>query len=392
MTSNKNIILLIDEYDVPIQSAWTNGYYDEIIDFMRVFLSAALKDNPNLFKGVLTGIYRVAKESIFSGLNNLKAFTIMDNKYTNYFGFTETEIETILKSMDLQSNEEIKKGIRKWYNGYRMGNNIIYNPWSVINYLYDHILKPYWINTSSNDLIISLVEKNMLERDSFREEIELLLSGNAIQKPIDEASALRDIENNPDAIWTLFLFSGYITTLEKVESDFGVDDVYACSIPNKEVTRFFRKTVLQWLKKADRITIDRIAQNLINGKGEKFCESLKAYVRETLSYFDLKQEVENSYHMLLLGIFAQLQDSYIIRSNRESGLGRPDILLKAKDKKHYSAVIELKAESSQKALDEAMRQIEEKDYVRELESEGYTRILKVALGVDGKSVEGKVLA
>src|SRR6056297_172492 len=391
MASNKNIILLIDEYDVPIQSGWSNGFYDEIIDFMRVFLSAALKDNPNLFKGVLTGIYRVAKESIFSGLNNLKAFTIMDNKYTNYFGFTETEIESILKSMNLQSVGEIKIGLREWYNGYRMGNHIIYNPWSVINYLYDHILKSYWINTSSNDLIISLVEKNMLERDSFREEIELLLSGNAIQKPIDEASALRDIENNPDAIWTLFLFSGYITTLEKVESDFGVDEVYACSIPNKEVTRFFRKTVLQWLKKADRITIDRMAQNLINGNGEKFCESLKAYVRETLSYFDLKQEVENSYHMLLLGIFAQLQDSYIIRSNRESGLGRPDILLKAKDKKHYSAVIELKAESSQKALDEAMRQIEEKDYVRELESEGYTRILKVALGVDGKSVEGKVL-
>ncbi|MFW6262513.1 MAG: AAA family ATPase [Thermotogota bacterium] len=391
MASNKNIILLIDEYDVPIQSGWSNGFYDEIIDFMRVFLSAALKDNPNLFKGVLTGIYRVAKESIFSGLNNLKAFTIMDNKYTNYFGFTETEIESILKSMNLQSVEEIKIGLREWYNGYRMGNHIIYNPWSVINYLYDHILKPYWINTSSNDLIISLVEKNMLERDSFREEIELLLSGNSIEKPIDEASALRDIENNPDAIWTLFLFSGYITTLEKVESDFGVDEVYACSIPNKEVTRFFRKTVLQWLKKADRITIDRMAQNLINGNGEKCCESLKAYVRETLSYFDLKQEVENSYHMLLLGIFAQLQDSYIIRSNRESGLGRPDILLKAKDKKHYSAVIELKADSSQKALEEAMRQIEEKDYVRKLESEGYTRILKVALGVDGKSVEGKVL-
>lgn len=391
MATNKNIILLIDEYDVPIQSGWSNGFYDEIIDFMRVFLSAALKDNPNLFKGVLTGIYRVAKESIFSGLNNLKVFTIMDNKYTNYFGFTETEIVTILKSMNLQSNEEIKKGIREWYNGYRMGKNIIYNPWSVINYLYDHTLKPYWINTSSNDLIISLIEKNMLERDSFREEIELLLSGNSIEKPIDEASALRDIENNPDAIWTLFLFSGYITTLEKVESDFGVDEVYSCSIPNKEVTRFFRKTVLQWLKKADRITIDRMAQNLINGNGEKFCESLKEYVRETLSYFDLKQEVENSYHMLLLGIFAQLQDSYNIRSNRESGLGRPDILLKAKDKKHYSAVIELKAESSQKALDEAMRLIEEKDYVRELESEGYTRILKVALGVDGKSVEGKVL-
>jgi len=387
----KKVILLIDEYDVPIQSGWTNGYYDEIIDFMRVFLSAALKDNSNLFKGVLTGIYRVAKESIFSGLNNLSTFTILNKDYTQYFGFTQQEVEKMLTTLGYDHNEELKKGLREWYNGYHFGKDIIYNPWSVLNFLRFHELKPYWINTSSNDLIISLIEKNMMERDYFREEIELLLSGNTIKKVVDEASALRDIENNPDAIWTLFLFSGYITTLEKIESDFGVDDVYACSIPNKEVTRFFRKTVLQWLKKADRIAIDRIAQNLINGNGEKFCESLKAYVRETLSYFDLKQEVENSYHMLLLGIFAQLQDSYIIRSNRESGLGRPDILLKAKDKKHYSAVIELKADSSQKALDDAMYQIEEKDYVRELESEGYTRILKVALGVDGKSVEGKVL-
>ena len=391
MASNKNIILLIDEYDVPIQSGWSNGFYDEIIDFMRVFLSAALKDNPKLFKGVLTGIYRVAKESIFSGLNNLSTFTILNKDYTKYFGFTQLEVEKILTTLGYDQKDELKKGLREWYNGYHFGKDVIYNPWSVLNYLRFQELKPYWINTSSNDLIINLIEKNMVERKYFREEIESLLSGNTIEKIVDEASALRDIENNPDAIWTLFLFSGYITTLEKVESDFGVDEVYACSIPNKEVTRFFRKTVLQWLKKADRITIDRMAQNLINGNGEKFCESLKAYVRETLSYFDLKQEAENSYHMLLLGIFAQLQDSYIIRSNRESGLGRPDILLKAKDKKHYSAVIELKAESSQKALEEAMRQIEEKDYVRELISEGYTRILKVALGVDGKSVEGKVL-
>ena len=386
----KKVILLIDEYDVPIQSGWTNGYYDEIIDFMRVFLSAALKDNPNLFKGILTGIYRVAKESIFSGLNNLSVFTILNRDYTQYFGFTQEEVEKMLTILGYDQNEELKKGLREWYNGYHFGKDIIYNPWSVLNFLRFHELKPYWINTSSNDLIISLIEKNMIEQDYFREEIELLLSGNTIDKVVDEASALRDIENNPDAIWTLFLFSGYITTLEKLESDFGVDEVYACSIPNKEVTRFFRKTVLQWLKKADRITIDRMAQNLINGNGEKFCESLQAYVRETLSYFDLKQEVENSYHMLLLGIFAQLQDSYIIRSNRESGLGRPDILLKAKDKKHYSAVIELKADSSQKTLDEAMSQIVEKDYVRELESEGYTRILKVALGVDGKSVAGLV--
>jgi len=386
----KKVILLIDEYDVPIQSGWTNGYYDEIIDFMRVFLSAALKDNPNLFKGILTGIYRVAKESIFSGLNNLSVFTILNRDYTQYFGFTQEEVEKMLTILGYDQNEELKKGLREWYNGYHFGKDIIYNPWSVLNFLRFHELKPYWINTSSNDLIISLIEKNMIEQDYFREEIELLLSGNTIDKVVDEASALRDIENNPDAIWTLFLFSGYITTLEKLESDFGVDEVYACSIPNKEVTRFFRKTVLQWLKKADRITIDRMAQNLINGNGEKFCESLQAYVRETLSYFDLKQEVENSYHMLLLGIFAQLQDSYNIRSNRESGLGRPDILLKAKDKKHYSAVIELKADSSQKTLDEAMSQIVEKDYVRELESEGYTRILKVALGVDGKSVAGLV--
>ena len=181
-----------------------------------------------------------------------------------------------------------------------------------------------------------------------------------------------------------------IDYLEKAEEQYGVDEKYNCRIPNREVTRFFRKTVLQWLKKANRVTIDTMAEKLLTGDGEAFCKSLEEYVTGTLSYFDIEKKPENTYHMLLLGIFAQLQDMYLIKSNRETGLGRADILLKANDKSRYSAVIEIKAGTDKKTVEKAMNQIEEKDYIRELKHEGYSKILKVAIGVDGKTVETMV--
>jgi hypothetical protein len=383
----KPVMLIIDEYDVPIQSGWTYGYYDDVIDFMRGLLSAALKDNSFLFKGILTGIYRVAKESIFSGLNNLKVYTVLDERYSKYFGFTQEEVDKLVDSLGYENNDRLKNDLKNWYNGYKFGGRTIYNPWSVVNFLYDKELQPYWINTSSNNLIIEQIEKNMLLDESFRVSIEDLIGGKTIEKRIDDASALRELNYDPDSIWTLFLFSGYLKVENKHLHRQTEEFLYDCSVPNTEVLRFYKKTVINWLQKPARNILYDLADPLITGNGEIFCEKLKKYVMNTLSYFDLKGEPENTYHMILLGMFAHLTGGYWILSNRESGKGRYDICLKAKDKNNYSAVIEIKAKGSQKTVEEAMMQIEEKEYVRDLESEGYTKILKISLAVDGKDIE-----
>jgi len=386
---NKRVILLIDEYDVPIQSGWAYGYYDEVIDFMRGLLSGALKDNSYLFKGILTGIYRVAKESIFSGLNNLKVYTVMDERYATYFGFTENDIAYLLKTLNMENNEQVKQGLKEWYNGYKFADHVIYNPWSVINYLYDQKLQPYWINTSSNDLIKETIEKNLKEDERFRISIEEMIAGEKVEKRIDDASALREMEYDPDAIWTLFLFSGYLKAENPHEAKGSKDIVHDCTIPNTEVTRFYKKTVINWLQRAGRNIIYDLADPLVKGEGQRFGEKLKHFISGSLSYYDIKGEPENTYHMILLGMFAHLSGGYWIKSNRESGLGRYDICLKAKDKENYSAVIEIKP-SADRAR-EGMEQIEEKAYLQELETEGYEKILKISLGVDGKQVEAMVL-
>jgi hypothetical protein len=428
----KPVILIIDEYDVPIQSGWSYGYYDDVIDFMRGLLSGALKDNSFLFKGVLTGIYRVAWDSvnqseslgiskgeiplpsIFSGLNNLSVFTVMNEEYATYFGFTETEVERLFNAFGV--NSEDREAIQRWYNGYNFGGHVVYNPWSLLNYLRFKDLKPYWINTSSNNLIIEQIEKNMLGDETFRISVEELIAGNNIEKRIDDASALRELDYDPDSIWTLFLFSGYLKAENKHFKQQTEEYLYDCSLPNTEVLRFYKKTVINWLQKPARNILYDLANPLITGDGEQFCEKLKKYVLNTLSYYDLNGEPENTYHMILLGMFAHLTGGYWILSNRESGKGRFDILLKAKNKDDYSAVIEIKAgkhaegtgplirqsrvlsplssdnqpKPLERAADDGMRQIKDKAYVQELVSEGYTRILKISLAVDGKDIEAVV--
>jgi len=380
---SKPVLLIIDEYDVPIQSGWTYGYYDDIIDFMRIFLSAALKDNSNLFKGVLTGIYRVAKESIFSGLNNLSVFTVLDKDYSEYFGFTVPEMNKLLEYFNSEQDKNSREEISEWYNGYQFGGNVIYNPWSIISYLRYRNLKPYWINTSSNDLIINLIEENLKADDDFRKAIEMLISGGMVTQTIDDSSALRDLQTKPDSIWALFVFSGYL----KPEKQTLKKGKYECDlkIPNEEVFIFFQDTVFYWIEKSGRRLLTSMTTPLVEGEAEEFCEKLKKYTLETLSYYDLKGEPENTYHMILLGMFAYLSDAYWIKSNRESGHGRYDVLLKAKDKEDFSAVIEIKAIT--KNVKEAMKQINDKMYVQELKTEGYTKIMKIALGIDGKKIE-----
>jgi len=380
----KPVMLIIDEYDVPIQSGWSYGYYDEVIDFMRGLLSGALKDNSYLFRGVLTGIYRVAKESIFSGLNNLSVFTIMDKDYATYFGFTEKEVDKILQAYSVDSSE--KEAVKTWYNGYHYGGHVIYNPWSILNYLRFHELKPYWTNTSSNELIQETMALNMKKRSKFRGEIQSLISGGSITTKIDDSSALRELQTKPNTIWALFLFSGYL----KAETMRLKAGKYDCElkIPNEEVLIFFQDTVMEWLSANDPDILYDMSESLTKGEGERYCEELKQFISGSLSYYDIKGVPENTYHMILLGMFAHLSGGYWIKSNRESGEGRYDICLKAKDKENYSAVIEIKP-SAEKTR-EGMEQIEERAYLQELETEGYEKILKISLGVDGKRVEAMV--
>src|SRR6056297_3359200 len=379
----KPVMLIIDEYDVPIQSGWSYGYYDEVIDFMRGLLSGALKDNSFLFKGVLTGIYRVAKESIFSGLNNLKVYTVLKKRYSQYFGFTQEEIDSLLDSLHFEEPDKLKEGLKSWYNGYNFGGRTVYNPWSVVNYLFDQELQPYWINTSSNELIQETIELNMKKRRKFRGEIQSLIAGDSITSTIDDSSALRELRTKPNTIWALFLFSGYL----KAETMTLKAGKYDCElkIPNEEVLIFFKDTVMEWLSANDPDILYDMSESLRKGEGERFCEELKKFVLDTLSYYDINGEPENTYHMILLGMFAHLSGGYWIKSNRESGEGRYDILLKAKDRENYSAVIEIKASADKTR--EGMDQIVEKKYLSELESEGYEKILKLSLGVDRKRVE-----
>src|SRR6056297_1265750 len=244
---------------------------------------------------------------------------------------------------------------------------------------------PYWVNTSSNNLIKEIINTNMKERLRFRNDIERLIIGESIEKIIDDSSALRELRTKPNAIWALFLFSGYL----KPETRVLKAGKYECmlKIPNEEVMVFFKDTVLEWLIVQDPDIFYDMAESLTSGDGKRFCEELKGFVMGTLSYYDIKSEPENTYHMILLGMFAHLTGGYWILSNRESGKGRFDVLLKAKDKNDYSAVIEIKPKGTEKAAEDGMKQIEDKVYVQDLVSEGYTRILKVSLAVDGKDIE-----
>ena len=391
----KKVLVLIDEYDVPIQSGWTDEYYDDVIEFMRVFLISALKDNPYLYKGVLTGVYRVAKESIFSALNNLAVFSLTKESYSQYFGFTPEETRWAIEQIFTQEGksqhetEQAMQEVQQWYNGYRFGSHTIYNPWSIISYLRHRVAEPYWVNTSSNDLIIRKIHDHLQQESTgFHEDIVRLLEGQTIHKPIDDSTSLRDVETQEEEVWSLFLMSGYLKGIEHREKKEEI--AYNLSIPNLEVMSFFHKTVSRWVSKANPQILPQIGQCLQEGKPETFAQMLQTLATDTLSYYDIqKDQPEHTYHMLVLGMLTQVQHLYHIRSNRESGQGRYDILLKPKAGKPdlYGVIIEIKKGTDK--LDQAMEQIRQKEYAQELRSEGCARIMAIALGVEGKQVEMK---
>ena len=386
---NKPVILLIDEYDVPLRSAYVEGYYEEAIKFFKIFYGMTFKDNPYLEKTVLTGVSRVAKESIFSGANNFKVFTVLDNEFADDFGITEEEIDKVIEDFKI---EDEKEEIKKWYDGYKIGNvEGIYNPWSILNYLTDKQLKQYWVNTSSNDLI-KLILKNST---TVKEKIERLLKGEVIEVPINLETVIVGIENNEDNIWGLMLGTGYLKVVEVVDLP---SKIYKVELPNYEIKLLFEEIIDNWFK--DKVIgndLRSILKDLVTLNLEEYEEKFKILVKQMFSYMDVGENTaENFYHAFVLGMLVGLKDSYYVNSNRESGMGRYDIMLEPKDKNGNSFIMEFKVykENKEKTIEEtienAKKQIEEKGYENNLRERGFKNITKMVYAFKGKEVKMEV--
>lgn len=386
---DKRVIVLIDEYDVPIQEGYMSGYYEEIVSFQRVMFTDLLKDNNNVEKALVTGILRVAKESIFSGLNNLEVDTMLSNKFSDKFGFTQQEVDNFLTYYKL---EDKKLEIREWYNGYIFGNNTIYNPWSVLNYAENNEdgFMPYWINSSANDLIKRLLLKG---DQGIKIELEELIAGKSITKAIDENIVMGEVEDSNENIWAFLLLSGYLKTIKK-ETIRG-RRVCELKIPNEEVHIFFENIVKKWfLESMTSERYEEMLRTLINGDIENFGYVFKRFVLNNLSYFDVSgKEPEKVYHAFVLGMLVSLSDNYEVKSNKESGYGRYDVMIIPKDVSKQGIIIEFKKidELSKESIDEAtkkaLKQIEDKKYESELLSKGITKIIKLAIVFKNKEVE-----
>lgn len=385
LTTGKKPILLIDEYDTPVNKAYTEGVYEEIINFMKAFYSNSIKDNIHVKKVIMTGVLRVAKESIFSGLNNLSVYTIRDKGYESCFGFTKKEVEKILNHFGIDRNVKL---LEDYYDGYKFGDMEIYNPWSIMKYIENatkygnYIEKPYWINTSSNDIVVELV--NIKHKDG----IEKLISGEEVIDIIDENIAFRYIADESTSPWSLLYFSGYL----KISNEYDYGQV-GLIIPNKEVLHFFKNEIIKWFNIDMKIEeYIPIVLSLIKGDTESFKKGFKEILAGVFSYFDLKgDESEQYYHVFTIGIMALLSDNYIIKSNREAGDGRADLLIIPKNPSELGIIMELKKSDKEELLLKdakiALKQINDKKYDNELLALGINNILKVGISFYNKECE-----
>lgn len=381
-------IIIIDEYDTPIQEGYSKEFYDEIVGFMRNFFSGAFKDNKNLSYGFLTGILRIAQESLFSGLNNLTVNSLMDDEYNIFFGFTEEEVWQMLKYYDA---EDKKEEVKNWYNGYIFGNREVYNPWSVINYISKGYLpRPYWVNTGKNEILEEVLTTSAkdIEEDLYR-----LLQGEEVVARIDRDVVYSSLTEEPENIYSLLLVAGYLKTGEKQLKD---DGTWLCrvSVPNREIAAVYKSEVLAHLIRTGavgRATANKIAESLYLSSSEKLQEGIREYLEKTVSFYD--GSAESFYHGLLLGLVALMDNRYDIRSNRESGEGRYDISLIPKNIKDTGIIMELKWAKGlkERELDtlsqEALQQIESKGYDREMKAENISNILKIGIAFSGKKVK-----
>ena len=382
---NQDVILLIDEYDTPMVSAYENGYYDEIKSFFTGLFGSALKENPALKKAVLTGIMRISKENIFSGLNNIRVNTILESDFSQYFGLTEKEVENSLVEYGLEARLD---EVQKWYNGYIFGGVRVYNPFSITNFLDRKKIMPYWVNTSSNSLINKVLKE---ANSSIFEELSRLFQRETISKTIDIYSNFNEL-NSPEQIWYLLTNSGYLTPVEEI--DFGK---YSIRIPNEEVHYFFeRDFISHFLGSIDNF--DKTLEYLLSGDLEDFSYELESIMESNVSCFDFtSKSKESHYHVFILGMLLGLRRKYYIHSNREGGRGRYDLVVEPMDKSKNGLVIEFKVARSKEELlsssEEALKQIEKKNYTRELKMRGIKRVVLVGISFYQREFEvvGKVI-
>jgi hypothetical protein len=385
----RKVILFIDEYDVPIQEAYMRGYYGELISLIRNILTSALKDNIYLEKAMITGILRVAKESIFSGLNNLEVDTILGYDFNDKFGFTEEEVDQLINYYNAMEDID---GIKKWYNGYVFGGEIIYNPWSVLSYLKKRRegFMPYWINSSSNDLI----KKLLLKGDTnMKLELEELIAGNSISKAIDDSIVMSEVEDSNENIWSFLLMCGYLKAV-KTEN---IEGILQCElkIPNKEVLIFYNNLIEKWFKESmTSQKYDLMLKTLVIGDIEIFAGLFKEFVINNISYFDVSgKEPERVYHAFVLGMLISLSKNYKVKSNKESGYGRYDVMIIPKDINKIGIIIEFKKIDDfldytiEEGTAKALKQIEDNKYETELLETGIKDIVKLAIVFKGKEIK-----
>ncbi len=395
---DEKVVILMDEYDVPIQSSY-GKYYDDSVNFMRSFMRGAFKDNSSLKKGVITGIMRVSRESIFSGLNNIGVFSILHDEFSDKFGFTSEEMSEMLDYYDIPTSERSK--IRTWYDGYTFGETEnIYNPWSVLVLLAGKKMRflPHWANTSSNDLIKQEIKHK--NNEEIRSDIMKLLNGQTIKKEIEENFVFPELESDKELVWTLFLFGGYITVADKIS-----ESTYLLRIPNYEVKNIFTKTIKNWFRldvKLKRRQLEAMTDALLENDLVNFEKNFKNIISGVFSYHDTAENQEYVYHSYLLGLFAVMSDEYISKSNRESGEGRYDIMLipREKDKNPKGFVFEIKRTDKQKInekdtdfydrinnlITKALDQINKNQYCTDLLDYGIAEenIIKIPIVFGGK--------
>lgn len=376
-------IVLIDEYDAPIQHAWEDGYYEDMIRFMRQFYSEVLKGNEALEFAVLTGVLRVAKESIFSGLNNLKVCSVLSGEYSDIFGFTGEEVAKM--AVDLQQEDKLPE-IKAWYDGYTFGGTEIYNPWSVIMY-FDAGCKPapYWVNTSGNGIVKQMFKFSGQEG---ADDLQSLMDGGSVFKQLREGVVYANIGDRIDDLYSILLMTGYLKCVGLMEKLYGEEA--ELRIPNKEIRSLFGREILENFIAAGSVSrLGRMLDAMVSGHGDIFESVLSGIVRNNVSYHDAANG-ESFYHGMMLGFCVLLKDTHIVQSNRESGYGRFDLALIPTDRRYYGLILEFKraadeAQLEEKAL-EALAQIEELSYIAEFEQRQIEKVWKYGIAFCGKKV------
>ena len=379
----KSVIILIDEYDAPIINAFDKGYYNEAVNFFQTFYSSALKTNNSLKYGILTGITRIIKEGIFSGLNNLKVDTILNKKYSEYFGLLESEVIEMLDYFGMKYKiEEVKE----WYNGYLFGESEVYNPWSIVNYIDNGEIKAYWANVSGNTLL-----ENMLDHagESVYDDLKRFTDGESIEKYISDGTTIKSLLSNDDEIWQLLLYSGYLTKAKNQEKE-SDSNIYNLKIPNKEIRKYFGNMFLNRFFGTE-VKTNTLIKALENGDIKKFEKTLGEIMINMLSHFDLDKEMEKIYQVFMIGLVGFLMGKYEIISNDESGYGRYDLAIIPIKSNEKAYLMEFKISKTKKGMEEraqkALKQIDEKKYDTKLKARGIKNILKIGVAFYGKEVK-----